>query len=160
MQQENTSWEALFDQRLPYLGHRNWILVVDKAYPAQSASGIEVINTGKPMREVLGKVIAALKNATHVSPIYYTDKELGFLTDELMPGVSAYRTSLEGMLKGTTQHAILHNDVFPKIDKASQLFKVLVLKTEETIAYSSVFIELDCAYWGPKNEAKLRELMK
>lgn len=155
-----TCWESTLAEKLPLLGHRNWILVVDKAYPAQSANGIDVLYTGKPMSEVLPKVIEALKESTHVAPIYYVDKELEFIPEVEMPGVSAYRTSLAETLKGTNPKQILHNDVFPKIDAASKLFNVLVIKTDETIAYSSVFIELDCKYWGPKNEAVLRDIMK
>jgi hypothetical protein len=43
------------------------------------------------------------------------------------------------------------------IDHASKLFKVMVLKTNETIPYSSVFIELDCKYWSGENEILLRD---
>ncbi|MHB8337415.1 MAG: sialate O-acetylesterase [Ignavibacteriaceae bacterium] len=27
------NWETTFDAQLPLLGHRNWILIVDKAFP-------------------------------------------------------------------------------------------------------------------------------
>jgi hypothetical protein len=36
----------------------------------------------------------------------------------------------------------------------------VVLKTEATIPYSSVFIQLDCGYWDANKEKKLREKMK
>jgi hypothetical protein len=54
----------------------------------------------------------------------------------------------------------MHDSVFVKIDQASRLFKVIILKTEETIPYSSVFIQLDCKYWSDENEKALRELMR
>jgi hypothetical protein len=31
-----TGWQAKLDHDLPLLGHRNWILIVDSAYPLQS----------------------------------------------------------------------------------------------------------------------------
>jgi hypothetical protein len=46
------------------------------------------------------------------------------------------------------------------MDKAAKLFSITVLKTEEVIPYSSVFLELDCSYWGAEKEKKLRDLMK
>ena len=46
-----------------------------------------------------------------------------------------------------------------KIDKASKLFKTLVIKTNQVIPYSSVFIELDCDYWSRDKEKQLRQLM-
>jgi hypothetical protein len=46
------------------------------------------------------------------------------------------------------------------MDASSKLFKILVLKTNETLAYSSVFLQLDCAYWNAEKEGHLREAMK
>jgi hypothetical protein len=36
---------------------------------------------------------------------------------------------------------------------------VLILKTDLTLPYTSVFIELDCGYWGPEKEQALRAMM-
>jgi hypothetical protein len=35
-----------------------------------------------------------------------------------------------------------------------------VLKTNMTLPYTSVFIELDCGYWSPEAEARLRAAME
>src|ERR1039458_3397584 len=40
-----TGWKAKIAENLPLLGHRNWILVVDSAYPLQSSPGGETIET-------------------------------------------------------------------------------------------------------------------
>ena len=56
--------------------------------------------------------------------------------------------------------SLLHNEVFKKLDSESKLFKVLVIKTNETIPYTSVFIQLDCAYWDAGKEEVLRRNMK
>jgi hypothetical protein len=66
---------------------------------------------------------------------------------------------LQEVLKGADVQTILHDSVFLKIDEASKLFKVLVLKTEGTIAYSSVFLNLDCKYWTGEKENALRQAM-
>jgi len=47
-----------------------------------------------------------------------------------------------------------------KIAKASELFRIVVLKTEQVIPYSSVFLQLDCKYWPAENEKQLRESMR
>ena len=36
---EDISWQEKLEEQLPLLGHRNWILIVDSAYPLQNASG-------------------------------------------------------------------------------------------------------------------------
>lgn len=153
-------WTQAFDRQLPLLGHRNWILVVDKAYPLQSAPGITTIDTLASLPSVLERVVVAIKNSTQVRPVFYTDRELGFLTESMAPGVERYREELARILAGTQTQTLLHDSVFAKLAEASKLFNVVILKTESTIAYSSVFIELDCAYWNGDNEKALRERMK
>jgi hypothetical protein len=36
---------------------------------------------------------------------------------------------------------------------------VLVIKTSGTMPYTSVFLQLDCAYWNADQESSLREAM-
>ena len=83
--------------------------------------------------------------------------EVGVLTDA---DIENYKKELANNLKGIEPQTLLHDSVFVKIDKASKLFQIIVLKTEEVIPYSSVFIQLDCRYWSGEKEKALRELMK
>lgn len=153
-------WQRQLDSMLPLLGHRNWIIVVDKAFPAQTAAGMEVINTNENLLPVLKYTLQQINASTHVSPIIYEDKELSFLTENEAPGIDTYKASLAGLLAGRPAAAILHDSVFTKMDAASRLFKVLVLKTNATIPYSSVYFQLDCKYWNPEKEKQLRDSMK
>jgi len=156
---ENNNWKTVLAEELPLLGHRNWILVVDKAFPAQNAPGIHVVNTGEELLSVLKYTLEQISQSTHVKPIVYTDKELNFITPELESGIEPFKKSLQEVLQGADTQTILHDSVFTKIDEASKLFKVLVLKTEGIIAYSSVFLNLDCKYWTGEKENALREAM-
>ena len=156
---ETNNWKTVLAEELPLLGHRNWILVVDKAFPAQNAPGIHVVNTGEELLPVLKYTLEQISQSTHVKPIIYTDKELSFITPELESGIEPFKKSLQEVLQGADTQTILHDSVFTKIDEASKLFKVLVLKTEGTIAYSSVFLNLDCKYWTGEKENALRQAM-
>jgi len=40
------------------------------------------------------------------------------------------------------------------------LFNVLILKTDMTLPYTSVFIELECGYWSEAAEKKPRAAIK
>ena len=156
--EELNDWKSALDKKLPLLGHRNWILVVDKAFPLQTGEGIEVIYTGEKLLPVLSRVLSEIEKADHIKPTVYTDKELNYLNNDLVEGIEKYKDSLKQTLPDNTQ-SMLHDSVFTKIKEASQLFHTLVLKTDQTMAYSSVFIELGCDYWPAEKENILRSKM-
>jgi L-fucose mutarotase/ribose pyranase (RbsD/FucU family) len=154
------SWKTEFNTMLPLLGHRNWILVVDKAFPMQTSQGLTIINTGEKLAPVLKYVLDQIDGSTHVQPAVYHDAELNFLTSEQVQGKEAFLSSVNQVLGNLIPVPILHDSDFVKIDRASKLFRVVVLKTEETIPYTSVFIELGCKYWSGDNEKELRKSME
>lgn len=156
---EENNWKNQFDQKLPLLGHRNWIIIVDKAYPEQNAAGIEYINTNENLMPVLKYALEKVNSSGNVKPIIYRDKELQFITEEQSKGVIAFRKEEDKLLGSLPIQTILHDSVFKKLDEASKLFKIVVLKTNETIPYSSVFLQLDCGYWNATKEAQLRKNM-
>ena len=41
-----SNWEEVLKDRLQLYGHRNWLVIADSAYPAQSKQGIETIVAG------------------------------------------------------------------------------------------------------------------
>ena len=155
-----TPWKTRVGQLLPLYGHRNWICVVDSAYPAQSREGIETIVCNDDMGDVLGAVMSQLRRQRHIMPICYMDAELPFVPEALAPGITNYRKSLPKILGDAQVESMLHNDVIAMLDQAAQTFNVLILKTNLRLPYTSVFIRLDCGYWGADAEAQMREAME
>ncbi|MGC1463365.1 MAG: RbsD/FucU domain-containing protein [Terracidiphilus sp.] len=155
-----SSWRAKVAQAMPLLGHRNWILIVDSAYPLQSAPGIETIETNAHMIDVVQSVLAAINNSIHVRPDIYMDAELPFVQDQDAPGASAYRKQIAKALEGHTVESVLHDKIIADIGETGSQFHVLVLKTNLAIPYSSVFVRLDCKYWSADAEKRMRERMK
>jgi len=156
---EKETWQEVLENDLNLLGHRNWILVVDKAFPEQSSPGMKYLYVEQDLLPTLDYVLDAIDNSAHVKPIIYQDKELSFITEEQMPGIKAFRSTADKTLKGQAVNTLLHDDVFKLLDESSSLFRVLVIKTNCTLPYTSVFLQLDCSYWGPENEKMLRERM-
>jgi len=152
-------WQQIFAERLPLYGHRNWIVIADSAYPAQTRAGIETVVTHADQIEVLKTVLVALDHARHVTPTVYTDAELKYVPEKDAPGIDAYRQQLADALGSRKVDVIPHNDVIARLDKAGETFKVLILKTNLTLPYTSVFLQLDCAYWPPDAETRLRDAM-
>ena len=154
------SWEARLNQELPALGHRNWIVIVDSAYPAQVSPGINLVVAGEDHFAVLEKVLKAVDGSKHIRPRIYLDKELAYVTEDLAPGIEACRTRLGTMLTGRAVTPIPHEDLIARLDQVAKTFRILMVKTTLTLPYTSVFMELDCGYWTPEAESKMRESMK
>lgn len=153
-------WRVRLHQSLPLLGHRNWILVVDSAYPLQTSPGVETIETDGSEVEVVREVLQEVDQSIHIRPILYMDTELPFVTEDDAPGVEKYRRDIRSVLGDRPVASIAHEAMLSKIDEAGKSFHVLVLKTRLAIPYTSVFIQLDCKYWSSDAEARLRKAMK
>jgi hypothetical protein len=154
-----TDWKAKVAEAMPLLGHRNWILVVDSAYPLQAAPGIETIETDASQLEVIRHVLGAIDRTIHVRPVISMDAELRFVPEQDAPGVAAYRAEINDLLRGYPIESIAHDRVISNIEEASKHFNILVLKTNMTIPYTSVFIRLDCKYWSADAEKRMRDKM-
>ena len=150
------SWEPRFKSLLPLYGHRNWIVIADAAYPAQSNLGIETLATGGEHLEVLRTVLDAICASSHVRANVYVDAELKLVEEEDAPGVTALRQQMMGLLADKQTSQLPHEQIIAKLDQAGSLFRVLILKSTLAIPYTSVFLELDCGYWSEKAEKRLR----
>jgi L-fucose mutarotase/ribose pyranase (RbsD/FucU family) len=144
---------------LPLFGHRNWIVVADSAYPAQSKAGIETIVASAEQIQVVEKVVAAIAACEHIRANIYTDQELSYVEENDAPGITSYRQQLEALLAGSSAKQIPHEQIIAKLDQSAQVFRVLIIKTKMTIPYTSVFFELDCGYWSAAAEERLRKSM-
>ena len=154
-----TDFQSKLNHELPLLGHRNWIVVADAAYPWQTAAGVETIATEGEQLAVLEKVLGALSKTTHVQPTIYVDKELECVAEANAPGITQYRESLKKLLGARAIKTELHEDIIKKLDAAGQTFHVLLLKTRHTQPYTSVFLQLECGYWDAGKEKSLREAL-
>jgi len=150
-------WRRILRERLPLFGHRNWIVIADAAYPAQSGTGIETVVTGAGQLEVVEAMLGAITASPHVRPVVYVDGELEFVAEADAPGADGYRARL-GELTGRLEcRRLPHEEIIAKLDAAGALFRVLILKTTLAIPYTSVFVNLDCAYWSAGAEGRLRD---
>ena len=151
------SWRDVLVERLHTMGHRNWIVIADSAYPLQVAEGIETTRTGAHHEHVLEETLEAIDQSPHVRPIVHLDAELPHLTEQYAPGIDAYREQLDRILHGHHTQSRPHEDIIADLDEAGKTFDILVLKTNLTLPYTSVFLQLDCGYWSEETETELRQ---
>ena len=121
------AWQAKVDHDLPLLGHRNWILIVDSAYPLQSSPGVETVETNADQLDVVRYVLGAVGNSIHVRPDIFMDAELPFVQEEDAPGTSAYRDAIAKLLDGHNIDSEPHEKLIGTVDEAGRMVEVLVL---------------------------------
>lgn len=153
-------WKTELRAILPLFGHRNWIVVADAAYPAQSKPGIKTIVAGEDQVSVVQKVFDAITSAGHIRARIYVDKELTFVSEDDAPGITEFKKRVQEALVGLGVEHFEHEQIIAKLDESALTFRVLVIKTSTKIPYTSVFFELDCGYWNADAEERLRRAMR
>ena len=155
----SSTWEDVLKDRLQLFGHRNWLVIADSAYPAQSRQGLETIVADAEQTAALAKTFAILRGCKHIKPTIYTDKELTFVSEEDAPGITSYREQLDDLLRGYEVRALPHEEIISRLDRVGEMFRVLLIKTRMRIPYTSVFFDLECGYWNAQAEERLRAAM-
>ena len=153
---QRRAWQTELTDTLPLLGHRNWIVVVDSAYPLQTASGLRVVYAQEDTLDVVADVLQEVDASGHVRATVILDRELGAVAEADAPGISAYRAGLGRLLAGHDVQRLPHEEILARLDAAGREFAVLVLKTPLALPYTSVFVRLDCGYWSDAAETRLR----
>jgi D-ribose pyranose/furanose isomerase RbsD len=154
-----STWQSQFASHLPRLGHRNWVVIADAAYPEQSAQGVHVSLADSPIDEVLLHVLDAIQEAGHVSPKVLIDRELEFISEELCPGVTALRESIRFETSQLPRTEAAHESILEMLNMEVANYSLFVIKTNTMIPYTSVFLRLECGYWDNDREKLLRELL-
>jgi hypothetical protein len=153
-------WERQLRESLPLFGHRNWIVIADAAYPAQSRPGIETVLAAGDQISVARKALAAIRNYKHIRARVHMDRELRFLAESDAPGVTAYRRQLDALFQDSNRSEVLHEQIIARLDQSARLFRILIIKTAMTIPYTSIFFELECGYSSAETEERLRLTMQ
>src|ERR1700747_3273932 len=66
---QQKQWLTRLHEELPLLGHRNWIAVVDSAYPWQTNPGVETVETNDDQLDVVREVLDRVEKSGHVRPV-------------------------------------------------------------------------------------------
>lgn len=153
----SAEWPAALRQRLSVYGHRNWIVVADSAFPAYSENGIETIVADEDLPSVLKYVMGAISSSKHVRATAFLDEELEFVGEEDYPGVTHLKKEINGTLTGIDTSSIPHAEVLSRIEDAGKTFRILFIKTNATIPYTSIYLRLDCGYMTDEVDRKIRD---
>lgn len=156
---DDTPWQKVLEERLSIFGGRNWIVIADAAYPAQSSEGVEIISADAPQIEVVKTVLSALADTKVLNANVITTAELKYIAEQDAPGITTFREGLSQLLTGREASTLTQDHALTKVDEASRSVRVLVIKTNSILPYSSVFLQLAASYWSADAEKRLRESM-
>lgn len=152
-----TDWQSVLKEKLPLLGHRNWIVVTDMAYPLQAKKGITTLYARESYVDVLSVVKKMLDHSPHVYAHIHQDKELSYLDEHFCLGINQLKTKIEEVILSSEIKSMEHDQLIARLDSISDLYEVIVIKTGLTKPYTSTFFELDCKYWDTNKQAELNE---
>ena len=150
------NWKTTLSNNLNLLGHRNWIVVTDMAYPLQSNPGVTTLFANEDFAKVVERTLRMIDEAPHVRAHIYVDEEQHAMSDRLCDGWSAYQHSLADAVGNNEINYLPHEELIHRLDTVSSTFNAIIIKTPLTIPYTSVFLELDCAYWDAAREKEIR----
>lgn len=150
------NWKTEVENTIQLYGHRNWIVVADGAYPKQSNPAIKTITVDANQLEVVQFVTEVIKKSSHVQANIFVDKEMAFVPEKNAKGIDNYRKDLSKIVDAKKVQTMLHEDIIKELDNSAKVFEVLIIKTNLTIPYTSVFFQLDCGYWNSEAENNLR----
>jgi hypothetical protein len=154
-----SSWKDVLKAEIPLLGHRNWIVVTDMAYPLQTQAGIKTIYTNEDYMNILDFVYKEIEKAPHIKATTYQDKELLYLDEKDAVGIDALRGQMKTLF-GDRRIFVPHEELINRLDEVSRQFNVVILKSNLTVPYTSTFFELDCNYWDSAREKALQQKQK
>ena len=152
---QNWNWQTILQEKLPLLGHRNWVVITDMAYPLQAKDGITTLYATEPYAEVLSTVAQMIEATPHVYAHVYQDNELSFLSEDICPGIDDLKADMNKALANADVTPVDHEQLIARLDSVSNLFEVVIIKTPLTKPYTSTFFELDCKYWDSDKQALL-----
>ena len=79
------NWKTILKEKMPLLGHRNWIVVTDMAYPLQTNPGILTLYSSDPYEKTVAEVAATITAFPHVFAHIYLDSEQKKMNASLCP---------------------------------------------------------------------------
>lgn len=155
-----TGWQQQVDHKLARIGYRNWVVVAEASFPAQSRPGVTQIAVPVDVPEAADYVLKSLERTENLRPKIYLARELRAVENDFAPGIDHLRQQIQGSLHGHDTTELDQQSLFALLNDATRSFEITVIRTTSALPYSSVFMELQPGYWDSDSEDRLRERMQ
>lgn len=145
---------------LQQLGARNWVVIADPTYPIPAGAGAVTVSVPSSTADTFREVLDQLELQASVTPRIWVCNELDAVPEERAPGVGEYRKSVNNLLSGRFCYRLDERIIAMQLAEAAKQYRVLYIKTNTRLPYSSIAIELDSGYWNSDDETEIRERLK
>lgn len=146
--------------QLQQLGARNWVVIADPTYPIPAGAGVLTMAVPSSSEDTFREVLDLLELQASLTPRIWVCNEMEAVTESLAPGIKEYRTEVNSLLSGRFCYRLDEKIISMQLADAAQKYRVLYLKTNTQLPYSSIAIELDSGYWNPDAEAEIRQRLE
>ena len=159
-QSPESRWAGLLGPELRAMGYRNWVVVADAAFPVYSRRGVRTLVVDGEIPELVDGVVQSVESVQNVTPRVYVAREMRHVPNDRAPGIDEHRKQLDKALHGHPMREMDYRSLSLMLEESTKTFSVLVLKTRTALPYTSVFIEMDTAYWDGESERDLQERLR
>lgn len=141
---------------LQQLGARNWVVVADPTYPIPAGAGVYTMTVPSGTAETFREVLDLLELQASLTPRIWVCNEMEAVPEHLAPGMAEYTKEVSALLSGRFCYRLDERIIAMQLADAAQKFRVLYIKTNTRLPYSTLAIELDSGYWSPDAEEEIR----
>lgn len=150
------TWQGAVQRQVGQLGYRNWIVIAEASFPANSRAGTRQVNAPVDVPEALDYVLRTLEQTENVRPQIYVPREMRSVENDFAPGIEDLRKKIKNSLHGHETTELDQQSLLTLLEDANRSYDVLVIRTTSALPYSSVFLELQPGYWDVDSETRLR----
>ena len=124
-------WARVVETKLAAYGHRNWVAVVDSAYPLQVSPGMEMLVVGGEHLDVVQHVLDRIEKSRHVRPKGLPRRRVALRRRApCCGGIARWRGDLKRLLGRRPVMSLPHAKLLGMLEATATKYNVLVLKTK------------------------------
>lgn len=155
--ESHSQWSKSLNAEIAELGAYNWILVTEAAYPAPGRPAAHSLLSPYKSPRTLELTLQSIDDSGHTSPRIYLTKELERIKEVYAPGMNEHRENLLNSLHGRTTQSLPSQSLESLLRTSKNGNRVLVIKSQTALPYTSIYIELESGYWSGESETALRK---
>lgn len=139
------------------LGAKNWVVIAEPAYPLPAGASVVCVNVPTSTIDTFREVLDLLERQGACVPRIWVSHELSAVPENRAPGISAHRNTLENLLLSRFHYAVNSRVIDMQLAQAAKDYRLLFIRTNTRLPYSSIAIELDTGYWNSDAEAEVQK---